>query len=93
MNACFAALAAWQWRADKRAAGAQTVAATAAIIELTRALIAQAGGRTLTEREAKDVLAHYNVPVVGERLTASPDEAVSAAEALGYPVVLKVEVA
>ena len=28
MNACFAALAAWHWRADKRAAGAQRVAAT-----------------------------------------------------------------
>ncbi len=30
MNACFAALAAWHWRADKRAAGAQIVAATTA---------------------------------------------------------------
>jgi acyl-CoA synthetase (NDP forming) len=92
MNACFAALAAWHWRADKRATGERTVGATApATIAQTRALIAAAGGRTLTEREAKNVLTHYNVPVVGERLAGSADEAVSAAEALGYPVVLKVE--
>jgi acyl-CoA synthetase (NDP forming) len=92
MNACFAALAAWQWRADKRAAGAQIVASTSAeTIARARALIAAASGRTLTEREAKAVLALYGVPVVGERLTHSADEAVNAAAALGYPVVLKVE--
>jgi acetyl-CoA synthetase len=92
MNACFSALAAWQWRADKRAAGAQTVAATPAnAISAARGLIAAAGGKTLTEREAKVVLGHYGVPVVGERLTQSADEAVKAAGELGYPVVLKVE--
>jgi acyl-CoA synthetase (NDP forming) len=92
MSACFAALAAWQWRADKRAAGAQIVSATAAAtIARARASIAAASGPTLTEREAKAVLALYGVPVVGERLTNSADEAVNAAAALGYPVVLKVE--
>jgi acetate---CoA ligase (ADP-forming) len=92
MNACFAALASWQWRAEKRATGAQNVTPTAAeTIALTKALIAAAGGRTLTEREAKEVLSHYGVPVVGERLTHSAGEAVDAASALGYPVVLKVE--
>ena len=92
MNACFAALAAWQWRADKRTAGAQIVSTTAAAtIAQARALIAEASGPTLTEREAKTVLALYGVPVVGERLVQSADEAVNAAAALGYPVVLKVE--
>jgi acetate---CoA ligase (ADP-forming) len=92
MNACFFALAAWQWRADKRAAGPQAVAATSAeTIAETRALIEMATGKTLTEREAKAVLAQYNVPVVGERLAQSADDAVNAAAALGYPVVLKVE--
>jgi acyl-CoA synthetase (NDP forming) len=92
MNACFAALASWQWRADKRSAGAQVVATTpAATIARARALIAEAGGKTLTEREAKAVLALYHVPVVGERLTQSAGDAVAAAMALGYPVVLKVE--
>jgi acyl-CoA synthetase (NDP forming) len=92
MNACFAALAAWQWRAAKRAAGAQAVAATPAqTIAGAERLIAAAAGRTLTEREAKAVLALYGVPVVGERLAQSADAAVNAAAALGYPVVLKVE--
>jgi acyl-CoA synthetase (NDP forming) len=92
MNACFTALAAWQWRADKRTAGAQIVATTTPeTIAQARELIAAASGPTLTEREAKTVLALYGVPVVGERLTQSADEAVNAAAALGYPVVLKVE--
>jgi acetate---CoA ligase (ADP-forming) len=92
MSACFAALAAWQWRADKRAAGAQTVAATdPGVTARAGALIGGAGGRTLTEREAKEVLAHYGIPVVGERLAQTADDAAKAATALGYPVVLKVE--
>ncbi|WP_428483288.1 acetate--CoA ligase family protein [Rhodopila sp.] len=92
MSACFAALAAWQWRADKRAAGAQVVAATPdGVAAEARALIKAATGETLTEREVKAVLALYGVPVVGERLTASADDAADAAGALGYPVVLKVE--
>ena len=92
MNACFSALAAWQWRAAKRAAGAQIVAPTPApTIAEARRLIAAASGQTLTEREAKEVLALYGVPVVGEKLVQSADEAVTAAAALGFPVVLKVE--
>ncbi len=92
MPACFAALSAWQWRADKRAAGAQIVAATAsAIVTKAKQLIGAASGATVTEREAKEILALYGVPVVGERLTQTADEAVAAASALGYPVVMKVE--
>jgi acyl-CoA synthetase (NDP forming) len=92
MSACFAAIASWHWRADKRAAGAQTVAATPPdVIAQARSLIAAAGGRSLTEREAKAVLALYGVPVVGERLTHSAEQAASAAATLGFPVVLKVE--
>lgn len=92
MPSCFAAVASWHWRADKRAAGAQTVAATPGrTVAEARALITAAGGQTLTEREAKAVLALYGVPVVGEQLVQSADDAVNAAAALGYPVVLKVE--
>ena len=92
MNACFAAVAAWHRRADKRAAGVQTVAATAGeTVAHAHSLIAAATGQTLTEREAKAVLALYGVPVVGERLARSADDAVNAAALLGYPVVLKVE--
>jgi acyl-CoA synthetase (NDP forming) len=92
MSACFAALASWHWRAEKRVAGAQTVPPTSPeTIARARSLIAEASGQTLTEREAKAVLALYGVPVVGERLAHSVNDAVDAATALGYPVVLKVE--
>jgi acyl-CoA synthetase (NDP forming) len=92
MNACFAAIAAWQWRADQRAEGRQIVPPTPqATVSRANQLIAAASGATVTEREAKEILALYGVPVVGERLTQTADEAVSAATALGFPVVMKVE--
>ena len=92
MPALFAALAAWTWRADRRAAERETIVPTPAeTLRAASGMITAAGGRTLTEREAKAALALYGVPVVGERLTDSADDAVAAAEALGYPVVLKVE--
>ncbi len=51
---------------------------------------AQAQGRkTLTEAEAKEVLKKYGVPVVEEKIAATPTEAQSAAEQFGYPVALK----
>ncbi len=47
-------------------------------------------GRTLlTEYEAKQVLEAYCLPVTPTRLARTADEAVAAAEELGYPVVLK----
>ncbi|HEX6139132.1 MAG TPA: bifunctional acetate--CoA ligase family protein/GNAT family N-acetyltransferase [Candidatus Limnocylindria bacterium] len=51
---------------------------------------AQDEGRTLlTEVESKQVLAAYGIPVAETRVAASEDEAVAAAEAIGYPVVVK----
>ena len=93
MDRCFAALAAWQWRDAKRRAGrpVATRHAAAAALATGAELIAATANDTLTEREAKQVLAAYGVPVVGERLVASADEAVAAAVELGLPVALKVE--
>jgi acetyl-CoA synthetase (ADP-forming) len=45
--------------------------------------------RTLSEVESKRVLAAHGVPVLDERLATTPDDAVVAAAALGYPVVVK----
>jgi acetyltransferase len=51
---------------------------------------ALASGRAnLTEPEAKDILAAYGIPVVDTRIALSAKEAVIAADALGYPVALK----
>lgn len=44
----------------------------------------------LTEIEAKQVLSQAGIPCTDTRLAASRDEAVKLAEAIGYPVVLKI---
>jgi len=90
---CFFTLRAWHDRAARRAAPvpAATRISQPAAKDNAATLIAAAGNRTLTEREAKSVLAEYGIPVVGEKLVQAADEVVSAAEALGMPVVLKVE--
>lgn len=47
-------------------------------------------GRTLlTEVESKQILAAYDIPTVETRIARSEDEAVACAQAIGYPVVLK----
>lgn len=59
--------------------------------EKAAALINGSPNNTLTEREAKEVLALYGVPVVQDELVQTEDDAVKAFEALSMPVVLKVE--
>jgi len=47
------------------------------------------GQRALSEYESKKLLSLYGIPVAREELSRSVDEAVSAADGLGFPVVLK----
>lgn len=47
------------------------------------------GRALLTEYEAKEILAAYGIPTVETRVATTPGEAVEAAGAIGYPVVLK----
>ena len=57
-----------------------------------RDIVAKALGEgrdSLTEPEAKDILAAYGIPVVETRIAVSAKEAVIAADKLGYPVALK----
>src|SRR5512141_1763777 len=50
----------------------------------------RSSGRTiLTEYESKQLLSAYGIPTVETRIATSADEAVKAADAIGYPVVLK----
>jgi acetyltransferase len=44
----------------------------------------------LTEVESKQILEAYHIPVVAAFVARNPDEAVTLAEEIGYPVVLKV---
>ena len=43
----------------------------------------------LDPEETRRLLDAYGIPLVGERLATTPDEAVNAADALGYPAVVK----
>jgi acetyltransferase len=63
------------------------VAAGAASELLQRA--EERGCELLSEAESKQLLAAYGIPVVETRLAGTAEEAVEAAAAIGYPVVLK----
>ncbi|MBI2822574.1 MAG: acetate--CoA ligase family protein [Acidobacteria bacterium] len=51
--------------------------------------VAETGERRLNEHQAKKVLAAYAIPTAREQLCGSIDEAVHAAQHLGYPVAAK----
>jgi len=93
MSRCFAAIGKWHRFYDRQALGPRHWQRTSDPSAATKAaeLLERASGSTLAEREAKAVLAAYGVPTVQERLVQSEDEAAAAADAVGYPVVLKVE--
>jgi acetyltransferase len=72
--------------AEEVDAGDKSRENVAAILERVR----RAGRTTLTEVESKQLLAAYNIPTVDTRIATSSAEAVAAARAIGFPVVLKV---
>ena len=49
----------------------------------------ESGKTALSEHQSKKLLESYGIPVTREKLVTTEEEAVSAAEELGYPVVLK----
>jgi acetyltransferase len=51
--------------------------------------VAAEGRSLLTEYESKKVLAAYGIPITDTELAQTEDEAVAAAEAIGYPIVAK----
>ncbi len=84
MDRCFAAIAAWQrWHAQQP---------VREIRLSTRISFSSPGEKKmLGEREAKAILGKYGIRSAPERLAKSADEAVKAAQELGYPVVLKAD--
>ncbi|HPM68582.1 MAG TPA: bifunctional acetate--CoA ligase family protein/GNAT family N-acetyltransferase [Piscinibacter sp.] len=76
------------------AAPARPAQATEPDLPAVRALVQQvlgSGREMLTEPEAKAVLAAYGIPVVAtQRVGTDPAEAAAAADAMGYPVALKI---
>ena len=77
----FGKLAAFAELQARPLAAAPVVAAATLIADLPR---------VLTEHRAKQLLAPFGLPASHERLAASADEAGDAAEALGFPVALKI---
>jgi acetyltransferase len=54
-------------------------------------MVRQAESAILGEHDAKQVLAAAGIAITREELAATPEEAVKAADRLGYPVVLKID--
>ena len=52
--------------------------------------VRESGRTILTEYESKQLLACYGIPTVDTRIAKSKEEAVKAADAISYPVVLKI---
>ncbi len=80
-----------EWRTKDRGDPVDPVdidrAAAAALVE--EVLADAPDGRALTHAERSRLLAAYGIHVWESRLVDSADEAVAAADALGYPVILK----
>ncbi|GAB3200134.1 acetate--CoA ligase family protein [Nocardioides hungaricus] len=93
-------------RDELRAAGVPVLSSPAGAVEALQRLrrFATATGGTadpapgepvplpavLTERSTLQWLAQHGLPVVEQRLAATPEEAAAAADAIGYPVAVKV---
>jgi len=84
MDRCYAAIAAWQrWHAG--------LSVQEPRFSTSNVFSFPAGKKILGEREAKATLARYGIASAPERQAKNADEAVKAAQELGYPVVLKAD--
>ena len=80
-----------EFRARHASPFAKPVRSRSPAAPLADALLAnsRSGTGPLSEFDSKGVLAAYGIPVTDDKLCHSPAEAVKAASALGYPVVMK----
>ncbi|CAN5757151.1 acetate--CoA ligase [soil metagenome] len=67
------------------------VASDSPVAAMARELVQASGGKPLVERAAKHLLTMYGIPTTPEQLATTLDNAVTAANEIGYPVVLKIE--
>lgn len=96
MTRAMEAIRAWKWREALRVKSLERSMARLSppeAFDVVRPMLEDAvrDGRALSERESKSVLRAYGVETTQDRFAASRFEAVQAAEAIGFPVVLKVE--
>ena len=95
MGRCMSTLKSWFDYHDRREAllGRRTsrLAGDDCAANARALLAARRAGETLSEGASKALLASYGIPVTREKLALTEDEAVQAAAAIGYPVVLKAQ--
>lgn len=93
-EACFAALRLWaDWNKRRAALGSESAAPVVAQDvrnDVSRRLSA-APGATIPEREAKELLAAYGVPVTSDSRAASVQEVEAAARRMGGRLVMKID--
>ena len=77
------------WLADRREHGFAEVVEISDGQKSGLKTATEIGRSVLTESEAKQLVAAWNVPVTQEVLTNSADDAFAAAKKIGYPVVMK----
>ena len=95
MRRCLATLKSWMEYHERREAllarRTPRLASEDCAVRARALLAGCRAGETLSEGASKALLASYGIPVTREKLALTEDEAVQAAAALGYPVVLKAE--
>ena len=84
LDRCYAAIAAWQrWHEERPNLEPRLSKNVSGSLKFDK--------KVLGEREAKTILAQYSIQSAPERRAKNAEEAVRAAEELGYPVVLKAD--
>lgn len=92
MGRCLKALGLWlDHHARRESLLARQPGRVTAPQDMTVLLRGTSSARTLSEAASKRVIAAYGVTVTREKLVNSVDEAIAAATAIGYPVVLKAD--
>lgn len=79
------------WRDRRLATGFGRAPAITPQQEQTLAALAASGRVTLSEHESKQLIAAWGIPITREATAATPEQAVSAVQTIGYPVALKVD--
>ena len=80
-----------EWRESRLKSGFGKAGQMSADQKAISDKLASQENSSLTEHEAKHVLAAWGVPTTEERRVSTVDEAIDAAQRIGYPVVLKVD--
>jgi acetate---CoA ligase (ADP-forming) len=88
---CFAALKAWErWHSDAQTSSATSRLSPTSAADVARAILARSSGPALSESDSKSVLSAYGISVPREEIAESPAVAANAAEAIGFPVAVKI---